>query len=142
MWKQEGRITLWRYTANEKNYPGWHLNGDRAGCTSLLALFDELTQSPGAQRTVQISAPVLAQLSVPNNQGGRAPWLAPEKLRVSCCLEPEVWSFPQDLAPACLAVGANWQEPMRRGIAGIPEGRGDFSIGIGKNGNLPLWLWW
>ena len=142
MWKQEGRISLWRYTANERNYPGWHLNADKAGCASLLALLQELTGSPGAQRTVQISAPGPAQLSVPNNQGGRAPWLAPEKLRVSCCSEPQMWGFPPDSEPACLTVGASWLEPLRLGIRGIPEGRGDFSIGSGKNGSLPLWFWW
>jgi hypothetical protein len=142
VWKQEGRISLWRYTANERNYPGWHLNADKAGCASLLALLQELAGRPGAHRTVQISAPDPTQLSVPNNQGGRAPWLAPEKLRVSCSPEPQVWSFPPDLEPACLAVGASWLEPLREGIAGISNGRGDFSIGSSTNGSLPLWFWW
>ena len=22
-WKQSGRVSLWRYTENERNYPGW-----------------------------------------------------------------------------------------------------------------------
>ena len=142
MWKQAGRISLWRYTANERNYPGWHLNADRSGCASLLALLHELAEGPEMQRIVHISAPDSAQLSVPNNQGGQAPWLSPPKLRMSCSRDPHAWVFPPDLEPASLTVGTDWLEPLRQGIAGIPDGRGDFSIGNDKNGSLRLWFWW
>jgi hypothetical protein len=30
--------------------------------------------------------------------------------------------------------------PLLQGIAGIPEGRGDYSIG--GDGGLSLWFWW
>lgn len=142
VWKQQGRISLWRYTENERNYPGWHLNADPAGCTSLLALLEELAQNPGAHRTVQLSAPSPSQLQVPNNRGGRAAWSAPAKLSLACSAQPGSWEFPPDLEPASLTIGSDWLEPLRTGIAGIPEGRGDYSIGHRKNGNLSLWFWW
>lgn len=142
MWKQEGRVSLWRYTANGRNYPGWHLNADKVGCASFLALLQELAGSPGNHRTVQLSAPGRAQLAVPNNQRGEAPSVAPQKLRISCSTEPEIWVFPPDLEPAYLMFGAHWLEPLCRGVAGIPDGRGDFSVGSSRDGNLPLWFWW
>jgi hypothetical protein len=36
LWKQAGRISVWRYTENAGNYPGWHLTADPAGFSRLL----------------------------------------------------------------------------------------------------------
>ena len=71
-WKQSGRISLWRYTENQRNFPGWHLNGDADGCQSLLALLDALAADGEGSRTVAIIAPTKTQLSVPNNKAGLA----------------------------------------------------------------------
>ena len=125
MWKQQGIVSLWRYTENERNYRGWHLNADSVGCASLSALLDELAQAPGTHRTVQLTPPGASQLAVPNNQGGRAAWLAPAKLRVSYSDVPATWQFPPDLDPATLTVGSDWLTALREGIAGIPQGCGD-----------------
>jgi len=38
-----GRVSLWRYNLNERNYPGWNLDVDAAGCGSLLELIDAFT---------------------------------------------------------------------------------------------------
>lgn len=142
MWKQAGRISLWRYTANERNFSGWHLNADSAGCASLLALLDELAERPGMPRTVRICAPEPAQLSVPNNQGGKAPWLAPQRLRLSCSDEASVWQFPSDLDPASLNFGAAWLSQLREGVKGIQAGRGDYCIGSDNDRSFNLWFWW
>lgn len=142
MWKQRGRVSLWRYTENERNYPGWHLNADRAGCESLLSLLDWLASSPGTCRTVAITAPTPLQLAVPGNRRGWAAWRAPDRLRLACSAAPSAWEFPPDLKPASLIVGPEWLQALRTGIAGIAEGQGDHSIGDRGNGSLPLWLWW
>lgn len=142
MWKQQGSVSLWRYIENERNYAGWHLNADLLGCASILALLEELTHNEGTHRSVQISPPSAAQLAVPNNRGGRAAWLAPAKLRVVCSPEPTTWEFPPSLDPASLKVGCDWLVALREGIAGMPKGCGDCSIGSRKNGSLSLWFWW
>ncbi len=142
VWKQVGVVSLWRYTENERNYPGWHLNSDSTGCESLLALVDELDRNPGSHRTVQLVSPSQAQLAVPNNKNGRAAWLAPAKLKLTRSTENEAWSFPPDHNPASLTFGSRWMENLREGIAGISKGRGDFSIGNAGPGSLPLWFWW
>jgi len=141
-WKQSGCISLWRYTENERNYPGWHLNADPDGCHSLQALLEALAADGGGSRTVTLTDPTPSQLGVPNNQSGRAAWVAPAKLRVVFSATPSEWSFTADLDPAVLTVGSDWLAPLLGGIAGIPKGRGDCSIGGHNDGNLPLWFWW
>ena len=140
-WKQSGRISLWRYTENERNFPGWHLNGDADGCKSLLALLDALAADGEGSRTVAIIAPTKTQLSVPNNKAGLAAWKAPSKLRITFSPTSREWRFPANLDPAELTVGADWLQPLRDGISGIPAGRGDYAVGDRIMG-LSLWFWW
>ena len=142
-WKQTGNVSLWRYTENERNYPGWHLTADTAGCDSLIALLDALV-SDGipAFRAVEITPLSKAQLGVPNNKSGLAAWRSPGKLRVTFSSDPAEWSFPPDLEPAVLAIGSDWLAPLQEGISGIPHGRGDCSIGFAGNGSSRLWFWW
>jgi hypothetical protein len=142
-WKQSGHVSLWYYTENERNYPGWHLTADPAGCNSLIALLDVLaTDGIPASRAVEITPPSKAQLVVPNNKSGLAAQRAPSKLRVAFSSNPQDWSFPQELDPAVLTIGADWLAPLREGISGIPLGRGDYSIGPTGKGSSRLWFWW
>ena len=142
LWKQSGHISLWRYTENERNYPGWHLNADHAGCHSLQELVEALAAVGGGSRSVTLTAPTKSQLGVPNNHSGRAAWLAPSKLRVAYSATPSEWSFPAGIEPAVLTIGSDWLSPLLEGIAGIPKGRGDYCIGGQGSENLPLWFWW
>ncbi|MBB5884906.1 hypothetical protein DYQ93_03355 [Xanthomonas sp. LMG 8992] len=138
-WTQSGRISLWRYLENERNYPGWHLNADSAGCQSLLTLLDALAADGVGSRTLLITAPSKAELGVPNNRRGLAAWVAPEKLRLTLSTTDDHWSFPVDAEPAALEIGSGWLAALREGIAGIAKGRGDYAIG---KGNHRLWFWW
>ncbi|WP_082143545.1 hypothetical protein [Xanthomonas sp. NCPPB 1128] len=138
-WTQSGRISLWRYLQNERNYPGWHLNADPAGCQSLLALLDGLVADGAGFRTILITAPSKAELGVPNNRRGLAAWVAPEKLRLTLSTIDDHWSFPVGAAPAALEVGSAWLAALREGVAGIARGQGDHAIGKGGH---RLWFWW
>jgi len=142
-WKQSGNAFLWYYTENERNYPGWHLTADFAGCQSLIALLDAFaTDGRAASRTVEIKPPSRAQLGVPNNKSGLAAWQAPSKLRIVFSDNPAEWSLPLDLDPAVLTIGSDWLAPLREGISGIPHGHGDYSIGPTDKGSSRLWFWW
>ena len=142
-WKQSGNISLWYYTENEHNFPGWHLTADPAGCESLIALLDALAADGViASRSVEITPPSRAQLGVPNNKSGLAAWQAPGKLRIAFSDNPADWSFPLDLDPAVLTIGSDWLAPLREGISGITQGRGDYSIGGAGKGSSRLWFWW
>ena len=140
-WKQAGSIALWRYKENQRNFPGWHLTADAAGCASLIALLDAFASDGGSSsRTLTVQAPTLAILSVPNNRSSA--WRSPSKLRLSLSASPSEWSFPESLEPAALTFGSEWLPDLRQAIAGIPRGQGDYSIGRPGNGNLQLWFWW
>ena len=142
-WEQTGNLSLWYYTENERNYPGWHLTGDAAGCASFVALLDALAADGiPASRAVEITPPSKAQLTVPNNKSGLAAWLSPRKFRIAFSSNPVDWSFPLDRDTAVLTVGLDWLAPIREGISGIPLGRGDYSIGPTAKGNARLWFWW
>jgi len=141
-WTCSGRISLWRYTGNERNFPGWHLNADPAGCGCLLALLALLPGDDAPYRTIALTPPTAAQLSVPNNRHGIAAWVAPTRLRVRLADEPSLWAFPADLEPGTMTIGSHWIAPLRRGIDDIANGRGDYSIGGRGEDSLPLWFWW
>jgi hypothetical protein len=142
-WKQAGSISLWYYTENEHNYPGWHLNANATGCESIIALFGAfVTDGVTASRTVAIIPPSKTQLAVPNNKSGLAAWQAPSKLRVVFSCTPTDWSFPPNAEVAIFTVGSNWFPLLCEGISGIPHGRGDYCIGPTGEGNSRLWFWW
>jgi len=138
-WKQRGSISLWRYTENERNFPGWHLSADGAGCDSLAALVDSLAKDGvPVSRSVELTPPTPALLAIPNNRRGTAKYVAPFKLRVSFVSDPSSWLFPEHMEPAELSFGHDWLVPLVKGINGIPLGQGDYCIGS----DLPLWFWW
>lgn len=142
-WKQNGLISLWRYTQNERNYPGWHLSADAAGCESLALLLQSLVvDGHAATRTVLLEAPNARTLSVPNNLGGHANYETPEKLRLRFSEDAGVWLFPATLEPAELTFGKDWLEPLQQGLEAMSRGQGDYCIGIKQEGSLPLWFWW
>lgn len=138
-WQQSGSVMLWRYTENQRNFPGWHLTADPPGCASLIALLDAFAaDGTPISRTLTVTAPTQATLAVPNNRSA-AP-VVPAKLRISFSQTATGWSFPQSINPAELSVGADWLPVLRQAIAGIPRGKGDYSIGPPDSGSL--WLWW
>ncbi len=142
-WKQSGKINLWRYTENKRNYPGWNLSADRAGCTSLLELLGAFSADiPPVTRTLSILPPAKAQLLIPNNRSGTAAWVSPKKWRITLVRDIEYWYFPQQLEPAELTLGANWLSQFAAGISDILKGQGDYSIGCSDQTNLLLWFWW
>jgi hypothetical protein len=140
-WKQEGVVSLWRYSERQRNFPGWHLSADHDGVASLLSLLKALGETEsGIARTVSLTPPSHATLAVPNN--GNARWLAPERLRVSRSDDPAMWCLAAWSDPAELIAGLTWLAKLSSGIADIARGHGDYSIGDSKNGNLQLWFWW
>lgn len=129
---------LWRYSENRRNFPGWHFTANADGCASFIALLDAFAVDADGSRTLDVTAPTQAVLAVPNNRS--AALVVPAKLRLMLSASSSYWSFPESTDPAELAVGVEWLPILRRAIAGIPQGQGDYSIGPAGSGSL--WLWW
>lgn len=137
-WQQHGTVSLWSYRDNRRNYPGWHIGADAAGCASLLALLDALeVDGAGATRTLQLSPPSPAQLAVPNNRDAR--WDAPTSLRLTVDEDVAFWQWEVDGARATLRLGKAAMAALRQGVLDIAAGRGDYSVGQGAQA---LWFWW
>ena len=143
-WKQEGVISLWRYTEFPKKFGGWHLSGTDAGVASLKALLRLLVAAPGIHRTISVTPPSPAVLRVPNFQQGDAKWVAPSKWQISCTpsSNPRDWEFPPELEPAKLVIGESHLSRFISALDGIPKGEGDFCIGSPNKVDLPLCFWW
>jgi hypothetical protein len=139
-WKHSGSVWLWRYGADDRNYPGWHLTADSTGAASLGNLLETLAEpNQPAFRTVQLCRPTPAILAVPNNR--HADWTAPAKLRIAVAENLNEWVFICTDTTAQLTLGLNWIPVFKRAVSQIPSGEGDFSIGP-KDSSQRLWLWW
>jgi hypothetical protein len=145
-WRQAGRLYLWRYTGNVRNFPGWHTSADRAGTTSMLELVSALQASDGpVHRTLSLTPPTDAVLSVPNNPHGS--W-SPQRWRIA--YEPSedatsLWSFPPHDTLATLRIGREWLSRFGGGFGDIFGGEGDYSIGEHQGPDADsedLWFWW
>ena len=80
-WQLRGRIYLWQYTENTRNFPGWHLVVDSKARDSLASLLVSLNEAQGTiHRTLRISRPTQHVLCIPNNKDGLARFSAPTKL--------------------------------------------------------------
>ena len=137
-WEQSGKIYLWRYVTNPKNYPGWHLACNKEGCESFLELLGCFVEAgPDAKRTVNISVPDDNQLKVPNFNDKSS---SPLKLVISYKSEyAYAWGFSEENGKVTLSIGREYLEKVKNGFLDIVQGKGDYSIGDkGKE----LWFWW
>ena len=141
-WRQEGVISLWRYTEKPKAFGGWHISANDAGIGSLLELLRVLQSAPGSYRTINITPPSKRLLQVPNFQQGRAKWVAPSRLHLRVSPDAQAWEFPEELEPAEFTVGVSHLPALINGLEGILRGEGDYAIGSPVRGKLSLWFWW
>ena len=133
-WKQNGRVSIWSYEGNPRNYPGWHLNCDEAGVASLRSLVASLANSQElARRTVSVTRPVQEQLAVPNCS---AKPRAPEKLILEVSSN---WFISEAENKVVLGFPVEMAIELDGGLRSLSQGDGDYYIG--EKGS-ELWFWW
>ncbi len=133
-WNQKGKVYLWRYEGNPKNYSGWHLHCDKAGASSLAELISALTHLDSRfHRTVNLTQPTHQQLGVPNSS---AKAISDTKMVVS---KDDVWSIKSEGGKTHFRFDDENMPMLLQAILGIPESKGDFSIGTKGS---RLWFWW
>ena len=149
-WKQSGKIYLWKYEENTKNYPGWHLHANNEGCASLQELIELMVKAKfSSERTISIIPPTAKILMVPNNKGGKAKWLSVDRIKVKFVKgesDSEEWSLQHKHPQLFLTIGENKLKALEKGIKDIAKGKGDYSIGYKEEttDSEPscLWFWW
>jgi len=64
-----GEIYIWKYTSNNKNYPGWNLSLNISGAQSLLKLLDLMLQSEwSVKKAIEVNNVTNFQTDIPQNR--------------------------------------------------------------------------
>lgn len=142
--KLAGQISIWRYTENDRNYPGWHLTVDRQASQTLLHLFDLMDQCDwSTKKSFGTNAPTDNQLSVPNNRQGTARWSTKPTITFTSntSVTPDYWTTKEKKEELEITFSKDKLEQLRQAIADISNGKGDISIGNCRDENI-LTFWW
>ena len=135
-------IHLWTYRENRRNYPGYHLSSDAAGCALLSTVFAAISEA--TERRVEKVAlkPVTPEaLAVPNNRAGNASvfsfthWV----IDADPSFDNEYLHFEERDLECYMFVSPYQAARVRAGVDDIARGRGDYSIGAGHDA---LCFWW
>jgi hypothetical protein len=141
-WKQEGRVYLWRYLQNTRNYPGWHLSADQAFGRRFGDLIQIMLNSPyNSQKALTITAPTKEILSVPNNQGGRSAWESPKSFVIKHQKAEnfnDLANLEESSETVVLTAGRQQLGLLGNCVSKILEGDNDYAIEIG---DTQLWFW-
>lgn len=142
--KITGQVFIWKYLDNSSNYPGWNFTADNAACKELAHLFDMMSESEWPLRkTIQTSAPMETELTVPNNQNGNAKWLT--KSAITFCIKPALPEYYLSIneMPDSIEInlGRQMLHKLKEAIVSIASGNGDFSISD-ETRKFILTFWW
>ena len=129
-WKQAGRVYLWRYVEEDRDYPGWHLAVDALGLASLCDLLKRAAAATDASlyRTVRIQPPPAPVLSVPKKP---APVRVPPRLRIVLAPSAEGVALEEQTNDAVITVG----------IEGARAKPADCKIDTTFPSSPPVWFW-
>ena len=147
-WIQSGKVYLWTYLENTKNFPGWHICVDQNGGDSLLDLLEKMLSAVWpSTKEILISPPTLKILKRPNNKNGKAKWSSPKIFKIKFPkgkVPHDHWSLLEGQDRVDLVIGMKKLNQLRRGIEDSLLYRGDYSIGSEENfedDSACLWFW-
>ena len=143
-YKISGKVYCWKYKENERNYPGWNFTVDVKASRSLSQLLDLMSLCEwSSKKKIQIEMPTGSQLTVPNNQGGRARWKTISKMTLNCKkTEPENhWAITELGEEIEIQFGKSKLTELQNAIKEIPNGKGDYAIADEDDESI-LYFWW
>jgi len=142
--KISGRVYIWKYTDNERNYPGWNLTVDNLASEELLVLFDMMGQCEwSTNKKLLTTRPTDKEIITPNNRNGNAKWTTKSKIIFSLKTNttPDYWATTETADELKISFGKEKLMGLRDAIIDIPKGKGDYSI-ADKDDNNILTFWW
>lgn len=134
-----GRVCLWKYASDSRNYAGTHLTADPAGCDTILAALAKLENATKASSVqLPIVAPGRVELDVVAH---RAPVIsaATWTIRHDPQSEATTWRLSWTPKTVLLEVGLDRLAEFRAGVEDVRRGEGDYCIGAEGE---ELWFWW
>ena len=138
-WRQTGRIYLWHYVDNPKNYRGWHLAADADGCKSLrqlLASFQTALYSTKQRIDLDQTDDRLAPVE---NYAGRYRSYSRWEIQHSKSKHAaDHWQLTADGNLVQLELGLDRVAELANALTQLSRGNDDFLIG---DDGQELWFW-
>jgi len=138
-----GKIYVWKYIENSRNYPGWNFTADKKASESFTELF-RLMQSCAwsSKKEIKTTIPTEIQIKIPNNRNGIAKWKSVSKL--SICLkkidDKNFWKIMEKEDEVEIHFGENKIVELETAINRISKGNGDFAISNNLEEDI-LYFW-
>jgi len=136
-WKQVGHLYLWKYKDNPRNYPGWHLTGDKQGLVSLIDLITlMIKENRNSKRSVRLSEPGRTELSIP---GCSNKVQAVKKFALYFETEAvEEWQVKPYQESMDIISNSYSAKGLKESLVQLSRGENDFSFGHGID---QIWFW-
>jgi hypothetical protein len=135
-----GRIFLWKFEHNVRNYPGWNFTCDDDGCESMIGLL-ELMQSSAfpSSKKLTLEQPTIMQVKAAQHchDFRSAKYLS---LHYKKGL-PGYWYTEEGESHLRLTFGDHEIVALRRAIYRVKKKEGDFAIGD-PNDEHQIYFWW
>jgi hypothetical protein len=138
-----GRICLWRYREPLRDYAGFHLSADPAGCDQLRALLSSMTRARKPEIGTVVLDPVTPlDVAVATNRVGdtRPTSYRRWELLVDPRFPPEHLHFRVAGDGVRTELSPIQAESIMGGVEDIRARRGDYAIG--EEEEHQLWFWW
>jgi hypothetical protein len=147
-WTQSGRLYLWRYGQNTKNYPGWNLAADETGWQSIADLLERMAESTrDSRREISVSRPTALALSVPNNPVGSKELESKQSLILNVQrneVADQHWKLESSASRVILELGTAQLGVLHAAVLAVQRTGGDFAIGPDDKATWKessLWFW-
>ena len=134
-------IHLWRYKDNRRNYPGYHLTANAAGCDQFAIALQTAIQN-NRESTIRLHLhPVTnAILDVPNNTNAQHVALSTLEIIVDQQSVLPIFNFTESHPTVRLRMNRGQAECILKGLDDIKHDKGDYCIGA--DGDNVIWFWW
>jgi site-specific DNA-adenine methylase len=134
-----GKLYLWKFKGNVRNYPGWNLTADATSCDSLLNLFElmKFSRYP-SRKTVNTENVTKNQVKV----CGDYSYISAQKLTLNYRKGSEgLWYIHLDSNNLEISMGDEKLNELESAIKRVKVNEGDFAISDNNEENI-LYFWW
>jgi hypothetical protein len=143
-YKVGGKVYIWTFKENSRNYPEWNFTVDLKASKSLSELLDFMNKCEwSTNKTIKTEKPTRLQLDVPNNLYGTAKSISKSNMTFKCKTTETTnhWLIKETDNGIEVQFGKEKLIELQNAINGIPENRGDFAISDNNDNNI-LYFWW
>lgn len=142
--KISGGVYIWKYTDNDRNYPGWNMTVDNSASQELSLLLDLMEKCEWTtNKKVLTTRPTDREIGAPNNRNGIAKWTTKSTIIFSLQTNktPDYWMTTETADELEISFGKEKLQGLKDAIINIPKGKGDYSIADKDDSNI-LTFWW